>query len=126
MGWKPGQGVGPRLTRKEKLTNKKVYGCAIMNEKVPTNRSDDEDGDDDEEGFSADYSYLVDVTFAPDEYSVSIPKPKDNTFGLGYVGISREPVLSSIKQKYSRLTLDGKSIHGQVCLYRSDYVLFYS
>ena len=30
LGWKPGQGVGPRISRKEKKKQlEKVYGCSL-------------------------------------------------------------------------------------------------
>lgn len=112
MGWKPGQGVGPRITKKEKKIQrkheksvKKVYGCSL-----PTNvaKSDSESS---ESEFDID---LNDITFAPDDYQPYVVNPKQNAFGLGYEGMDRKPVLSSNRPELSVLTVAGKSIRGQV------------
>lgn len=65
MGWKPGQGIGPRLTKKEKKQKSKhqekvkVYGCSLpdQEQKVPVSQSDSSDDED-----------YVNLTFAPDDY----------------------------------------------------------
>ncbi|EDW19353.1 G patch domain-containing protein 1 homolog [Drosophila mojavensis] len=100
MGWKPGQGVGPRQTRKEKrlamARNKREqylldhYG----DEGIPSSTkqqhsedaADDEDNDDEDED--------EDITFAPDDYEPMFYTPKENRFGMSYSGLSRAPVLS--------------------------------
>ncbi|XP_071557098.1 G patch domain-containing protein 1 homolog [Temnothorax nylanderi] len=110
MGWKPGQGVGSRLTKKEKQKIK------LRNEKLRLGRdnlemvgSNSEDSDDDS----------TNITFAPDDYEPFRCKPKDNYFGIGYSGLDRRKVLSShinlfdtpafcVKDKNKKL-----SIHGQ-------------
>lgn len=62
MGWKPGQGVGPRLTKKEKKKVQKqrekvkIYGCALPNQQ---NNSCESENSDDE---------FANITFAPDDY----------------------------------------------------------
>ncbi|XP_070529276.1 G patch domain-containing protein 1 homolog isoform X2 [Cardiocondyla obscurior] len=110
MGWKPGQGVGSRLTKKEKQKLK------LRNEKLKLARdnfkmvgSNSEDSDDD----------AANITFAPDDYEPFRCKPKDNYFGIGYSGLDRRKVLSShinlfdtpafcVQDKNKKL-----SIHGQ-------------
>lgn len=67
MGWKPGQGIGPRLTKKEKKQKNKqqqkvkVYGCSLpdQEQKVISNQSDTSDDEDDD---------YANITFAPDDY----------------------------------------------------------
>lgn len=70
MGWKPGQGVGPRMTKREKNKTRKrniglkVYGCSLPNTemKVPETHSvssDDNDGDDE---------VNEEIYFAPDDF----------------------------------------------------------
>lgn len=85
MGWKPGQGVGSRLTKREKhrikQRNERLRLAQENHETVPSNS---EDSDDDS----------VDVTFAPDDYEPFRCKPKDNYFGIGYSGLDRRKVLS--------------------------------
>lgn len=64
MGWKPGQGVGPRLSRKEKSKVKqqtdkqKIYGCPLPPEQGEKMETDSEGSEDEESS----------VTFAPDDY----------------------------------------------------------
>ena len=63
MGWKPGQGVGPRLTKKEKAKVQeqnekvKVYGCYMP---LQRENQESESGSSDDE-----YSEIL---FAPDDY----------------------------------------------------------
>ncbi|KAG8274095.1 G patch domain-containing protein 1 [Homalodisca vitripennis] len=93
MGWKPGQGVGPRLLKSEKSavrkfqSQAKVYGCALPGQDQ-TNDSDSEE--------SGDETFNQDVTFAPDDLEPYVVKPKDNSYGLGYSGLDRRPVLSHV------------------------------
>ncbi|KAF7995402.1 hypothetical protein HCN44_006509 [Aphidius gifuensis] len=98
MGWKPGQGVGPRVTKIQKQKTrkrnekKKIYGCSLPNQEVETTKSctesseDDEDDDDDGE----------EILFAPDDYEPFRSNPKDNFFGIGYSGLDRRSVLGHI------------------------------
>ncbi|KYN39911.1 G patch domain-containing protein 1 like protein [Trachymyrmex septentrionalis] len=110
MGWKPGQGVGSRLTKKEKqkikLRNEKLK---LAQDNPEITGSNSEDSDDDP----------TNITFAPDDYEPFRCKPKDNYFGIGYSGLDRRKVLSShinlfdnpafcIQDKNKKL-----SIHGQ-------------
>ncbi|XP_053401441.1 G patch domain-containing protein 1-like isoform X2 [Mercenaria mercenaria] len=83
MGWKEGQGVGPRLSRKQKKkSGQKVYGCSMP----PSPDSDD--GLDDE-------SVLSDVTYAPRDCAQILLSAKDNTHGLGYRGLDPRKALPS-------------------------------
>ncbi|KAK6630967.1 hypothetical protein RUM44_003139 [Polyplax serrata] len=87
MGWKPGQGVGPREKRTEKKNisrlRQKVYGC-----KLPSAPSDGEESGSDSE--------LKDVTFAPDDYEPYLHLPKSNFFGIGYEGLQKNIIPGSI------------------------------
>ncbi|XP_050528379.1 uncharacterized protein LOC126898425 [Daktulosphaira vitifoliae] len=106
MGWKPGQGVGPQVTQKEKLRTKKELETVGM--KFKTNTAYDNDEDEINE-------LLGNIKVSPFEYeSISI-KPKTDTFGLGYEGLKQANVSSRLttQNKYSKLTIGGKSIHGQ-------------
>ncbi|XP_015191144.1 PREDICTED: G patch domain-containing protein 1 homolog [Polistes dominula] len=90
MGWRPGQGIGNRVTKKEKIKAKqqiekvKVYGCSL-----PKNQEKEIDNnyDSDDEN--------LDITFAPDDYEPFRSKGKDNYFGIGYSGLNRQNVLSN-------------------------------
>ncbi|KAI8041480.1 hypothetical protein M5D96_005745 [Drosophila gunungcola] len=94
MGWKPGQGVGPRQTRKEKRqatarnTREQYlldhYGVEELPAQKETNGEDSNAEDEDDE----------DITFAPDDYEPIFYAPKENRFGMSYSGLSRDPVLS--------------------------------
>ncbi|KYM96018.1 PREDICTED: G patch domain-containing protein 1 homolog [Cyphomyrmex costatus] len=110
MGWKPGQGIGSRLTKKEKqkikLRNEKLKLAQNNPEMIESNS---EDSDDES----------TNITFAPDDYEPFRCKPKDNYFGIGYSGLDRRKVLSShinlfdgpafcVQDKNKKL-----SIHGQ-------------
>lgn len=112
MGWKPGQGVGPRLTAKEKKhirkqeTVPKIYGCNLPQKAPESNEEESSESDLD--------INLNEITFAPDDYKPYVVQPKQNSFGLGYKGMDRKPVLSSDKQTSSKLTVNGKTIHGHV------------
>lgn len=97
MGWKDGQGVGARLTRKEKKRARernvkemyvmKKYGCDMGPFAKP--QSESIDGDNDSDSDLSDYE----ITFAPDDFDPFVISVKENTFGLGYSGLNRDPVL---------------------------------
>ena len=64
MGWRPGQGIGPRLTKREKIQKnkkqiKKVYGCSLPNQEQNSSGNESTSSDDEE---------YADITFAPDDY----------------------------------------------------------
>ncbi|XP_033331842.2 G patch domain-containing protein 1 homolog [Megalopta genalis] len=112
MGWRPGQGIGSRLTKKEKAKirkiNNKIRALKQQYGKAGSGTSSDESEDD-----------YGDVTFAPDDYEPFRCNPKDNYFGIGYSGLDRRTILSghidlfdtpafSVQEKNKKL-----SIHGQ-------------
>ncbi|KAJ9586453.1 hypothetical protein L9F63_019891 [Diploptera punctata] len=96
MGWKPGQGIGPRVTKAEKKKMKeeygrmkqKVYGCSLPDEIKETKQPESDGNSTDDENYE-------NITFAPEDFQPALCKPKDNLFGLGYSGLDRRPVLSS-------------------------------
>lgn len=89
MGWKEGQGVGPRYDKHQKKKKKKKskpdgvkrYGCPL-----PDSDSVSEDSDD---------CTPDSVTFAPKDTCPISFVPKDNTHGLGYSGINVSAALPS-------------------------------
>ncbi|XP_051018148.1 G patch domain-containing protein 1 [Acomys russatus] len=85
MGWKEGQGVGPRVKRKPRRQKPdpgvKIYGCALP----PGGSEGSEDEQDD---------YLPDsVTFAPKDVMPVDFTPKDNVHGLAYQGLDPRQAL---------------------------------
>ncbi|KAI0236303.1 G patch domain-containing protein 1 [Lamellibrachia satsuma] len=88
LGWKEGQGVGPRVRRKARRrkqsaadSGQKVYGCSLP----PANN---EDGESDED------EYAEGITFAPKDVNPISFTPKDNLHGIGYHGIDPKTALS--------------------------------
>jgi len=86
MGWKPHQGAGARLTKKQKKERKKrednlkAYGCGLppgFSKEQGSEESGEDDSDDDSTQL-----------FAPDDLPTYVVQPKTNTFGLGYSGLS--------------------------------------
>lgn len=92
MGWKEGQGIGARQTRKEKKRAQKrnekelylmeKYGCDLAG---PSQQEDVESSSDEDEG--------IEITFAPDDFDPFLITPKNNLFGLGYSGLDKSSVL---------------------------------
>ncbi|XP_010594419.1 G patch domain-containing protein 1 isoform X1 [Loxodonta africana] len=85
MGWKEGQGVGPRVKRRPRRQKPdpgvKIYGCALP----PGDSEGSEDEDDD---------YLPEnVTFAPKDVTPVDFTPKDNVHGLEYKGLDPHQAL---------------------------------
>lgn len=85
MGWKEGQGVGPRVKRRPRRQKPdpgvKIYGCAL-----PPGSSEGSEGEDDD--------YLPDnVTFAPKDVTPVDFTPKDNVHGLAYKGLDPHQAL---------------------------------
>uniref|UniRef100_A0A3P8X0D3 G-patch domain containing 1 n=1 Tax=Cynoglossus semilaevis TaxID=244447 RepID=A0A3P8X0D3_CYNSE len=89
MGWKEGQGVGPRVKRRARRLRGdrgvKVYGCA-----VPANGSEESEEDEDE------LLSLPNVTFAPQDVTPVDFDPKIGVQGLGYCGL--DPGLALLGQ----------------------------
>ncbi|NWH71216.1 GPTC1 protein, partial [Piaya cayana] len=85
MGWKEGQGIGPRVKRKPVRQKPdpavKVYGCAL-----PPGHSE---GSEDEE----DEYQPENVTFAPKDVMPVDLTPKENVHGLGYKGLDPSQAL---------------------------------
>ncbi|KAK6185830.1 hypothetical protein SNE40_007977 [Patella caerulea] len=89
MGWKEGQGVGPRISSKNRKKKKnsnegKVYGCMMPD--VPNSSSEDEGSDEE---------YLKNVTFAPKDSNPISFDAKDNVHGIGYRGLNPSAALPS-------------------------------
>lgn len=98
MGWKPGQGIGPRIHLKEKLkmnerkkiqAGVKVYGCSL-----PDDNINDYNDENEEE--------LRGITFAPDDVRIDSLKTKEDCHGLGYVGLNKNPILSTFRDDNRR------------------------
>ncbi|CAK9829076.1 G patch domain-containing protein 1 homolog [Anthophora retusa] len=112
MGWRPGQGVGSRLTKKEKAKIKSRNEKIRHMQQKSKNTSSGSSSEDSEDDYG-------NVTFAPDDYEPFRCNPKDNYFGIGYSGLDRRTILSghvnlfdapafSVQDKNKKL-----SIHGQ-------------
>ncbi|XP_046752657.1 G patch domain-containing protein 1 homolog [Diprion similis] len=116
MGWKPGQGVGPRLSKKEKAKIKqhndktRVHGCSLPPRQEQMMETDS--GGSDEEDSN--------ITFAPDDYEPFRCNPKDNFFGIGYTGLEKRPILSQhislfepssfqLQEKNKKLSIRGQA-----------------
>ncbi|XP_004693650.1 PREDICTED: G patch domain-containing protein 1 [Condylura cristata] len=85
MGWKEGQGIGPRVKRRPRRQKPdpgvKIYGCALP----PGGSEGSEDEGDD---------YLPEnVTFAPKDVTPVDFTPKDNVHGLAYKGLDPHQAL---------------------------------
>lgn len=94
-------GIGSRLTRKEKRLardrahkeskGQRVYNCDMgPMAKAPADDADDEMHGS--ESASSD-SDIDEITFAPDDYEPLVHAFKTNRFGLGYIGLNKNPVL---------------------------------
>ncbi|XP_075694562.1 G patch domain-containing protein 1 [Rhinoderma darwinii] len=80
MGWKEGQGVGPRIKRRAQKQkpggNVKTYGCVLP----PTGSEESENEEDD---------YVPEnITFAPKDVTPIDFTVKDDVHGLGYRGLN--------------------------------------
>uniref|UniRef100_A0A8C0HBA7 G-patch domain containing 1 n=1 Tax=Chelonoidis abingdonii TaxID=106734 RepID=A0A8C0HBA7_CHEAB len=100
MGWKEGQGVGPRVKRKPRKQKPdpevKVYGCALPPE--------GSEGSEDEE----DEYQPENVTFAPKDVMPVDLTPKENVHGLGYKGLDPAKALFGISGgEHHNLFTDG-------------------
>ncbi|XP_022801453.1 G patch domain-containing protein 1-like [Stylophora pistillata] len=82
MGWKEGQGVGPR----ERRARKKVYGCSLPSA-LTSLQTTDNDEDEEEDIFA------VGLLFAPKDVDVFTFTPKDDKHGLGYKGLDPSTAL---------------------------------
>ncbi|XP_053188955.1 G patch domain-containing protein 1, partial [Scomber japonicus] len=78
MGWKEGQGVGPRVkrrARRQQTDGGRVYGCALP-------PAGSEDSEEDDEEFAPE-----NVTFAPKDVTPVDFTPRLGVQGLGYRGL---------------------------------------
>ncbi|XP_030060288.1 G patch domain-containing protein 1 isoform X2 [Microcaecilia unicolor] len=103
MGWKEGQGVGPRTKRKpckqKPAPGVKVYGCAL-----PPQGSEGSEDDEDE--------YLPEnVTFAPKDVMPIDFTIKDNVRGLGYKGLDPCQALFGVSEHISLFTNESKDMN---------------
>ncbi|XP_013365031.1 PREDICTED: G patch domain-containing protein 1 isoform X2 [Chinchilla lanigera] len=99
MGWKEGQGIGPRTKRKPRRQKPdpgvKIYGCALP----PGGSEGSEDEDDD---------YLPEnVTFAPKDVTPVDFTPKDNVHGLAYKGLDPHQALFGTSAEHVNLFSGG-------------------
>ena len=84
MGWKPGQGIGPKLTKKSKKTKSK----STRNLFGPMMRKAESSDEEIDEQYK-------DFLFAPDDIPNFVAKPKSNFFGIGYKGLERSDVFGN-------------------------------
>lgn len=121
MGWKPGQGVGPRQTKKEKrqatARNQREqyllehYGAEGLPSQSAANEEHSSGGD---EGENDDDDDDEDITFAPDDYEPIFYTPKENRFGMSYSGLSRDPVLSKSSSASSGTPMQHINLFGEL------------
>ncbi|XP_075392946.1 G patch domain-containing protein 1 isoform X1 [Tenrec ecaudatus] len=95
MGWKEGQGVGPRVKRKPRQQKSdpgvKIYGCAL-----PPGHSEESEEEDDD--------YLPEnATFAPKDVTPVDFTPKDNVHGLAYKGLDPHQALFGVSGEHFNL-----------------------
>uniref|UniRef100_A0A8D2L4Y5 G-patch domain containing 1 n=1 Tax=Varanus komodoensis TaxID=61221 RepID=A0A8D2L4Y5_VARKO len=90
MGWKEGQGVGPRIKRKPRKQKPepevKIYGCAL-----PPGSEDSEEEEDEYQPEN--------VTFAPKDIMPVDLTPKENVHGLGYKGLDPTKALFGVSEE---------------------------
>ena len=96
QGWKPGQGIGPKINKENKksrlASHVRTYGCS-----GPDQRQDTDQDDDDP--FMEKYK---DFLFAPDEIPLYVARPKENFFGIGYVGLGQSEEARNAMMNSSR------------------------
>ncbi|KAK3085935.1 hypothetical protein FSP39_010983 [Pinctada imbricata] len=111
LGWKEGQGIGPRATHKQKqkaaekqAEKARVYGCPL-----PPSQGSDQELDSDSE--------VINVTFAPKDTTPIVFSAKTNVHGIGYRGLNPQSALPSTHIKLFEpppITKSGrKGIRGQ-------------
>ncbi|XP_066438288.1 G patch domain-containing protein 1 isoform X1 [Eleutherodactylus coqui] len=98
MGWKEGQGVGPRVKRRAQKQkpggNVKTYGCAL-----PATGSEESEDEDD---------YIPEnITFAPKDVTPIDFTVKDNVHGLGYRGLNPHQALFGSLDTHINIFSDG-------------------
>nr|XP_023646196.1 G patch domain-containing protein 1 isoform X10 [Paramormyrops kingsleyae] len=89
MGWKEGQGIGPRAKRKPRKQNVAEAGTRIYSCALPPNGSEESEEEEDE--------YTPEnVTFAPKDVMPIDFTPKDDPHGLGYRGLDPHQALTGL------------------------------
>lgn len=145
MGWRPGQGIGPRLTNKQrqkkkekkekenkKQTEEEMDKPVVIEDEMETNNVAPQKvygcslpanfaKGTAEESSSSDDDIDPDVLYAPDDVESPLCDPKENTFGLGYKGLERmsgsvEHVDLFGKQLKFRVEKKKMSITGEVII----------
>ncbi|XP_067933246.1 G patch domain-containing protein 1-like [Watersipora subatra] len=107
MGWKQGQGIGPRIKRKraDKKSNQRVMGPALPTTADMAAGSSESDSDE----------FVNNLTFAPKDMNPVDFAAKDDLHGIGYTSLAagRKPKSSAVEEE--RLTFGGhrKGISGQ-------------
>lgn len=100
MGWREQQGIGSRLTKREKKKaadryskergGTRVYNCDMGPLQKPDEGIEDEEAEDGEENEESESDNSdEEITFAPDDYEPFLHAFKTNRFGLGYEGLNR-------------------------------------
>jgi len=82
QGWKPGQGIGPKINKQSKQDRKNSFMNTYGDRGRRRERSDSGSEDD----IVIKYK---DFLFAPDELPVYVATPKENMFGIGYQGLDK-------------------------------------
>jgi len=100
MGWRPGQGIGPRLHRKSKARRKEAHLRMFGDQGKTGDKNPEEDEEDDEK-------YKV-FLFAPDDIPSQVTNPKDNYFGIGYTGLDRSSTAHVNLFDPPKLRVEGK------------------
>ncbi|XP_072823364.1 G patch domain-containing protein 1 isoform X3 [Vicugna pacos] len=100
MGWKEGQGIGPRVKRRPRRQKPdpgvKIYGCAL-----PPGGSEGSEVEEDDD-------YLPEnVTFAPKDVTPVDFTPKDNVHGLAYKGLDPHQALFGTSGEHFNLFSGG-------------------
>ena len=85
MGWRQGQGVGPRLSARQKArqaaANQRMFGCPL-----PASQQDKAENEEDDGDIDPKYRAFL---FAPDDVPQFLANPKNNLFGIGYSGLEK-------------------------------------
>ncbi|KAL0078801.1 hypothetical protein F4703DRAFT_1877266 [Phycomyces blakesleeanus] len=94
LGWKPGQGIGPRMSHHQRRFKK------------TKDESEDEEDDDDEEG-----PHMSDITYAPKDTPIVDFHSKTNGRGLGYDLEKLVPQVAEMRRlrELGKHDLEGKS-----------------
>uniref|UniRef100_A0A8D3E5Y3 G-patch domain-containing protein n=1 Tax=Scophthalmus maximus TaxID=52904 RepID=A0A8D3E5Y3_SCOMX len=98
MGWKEGQGVGPRVKRKAR----RQQTGSVYSSTMPPAGSEDSEDDDDDDDFAPE-----DVTFAPKDVTPVDFSPRSGVRGLGYRGL--DPGMALLGRSETRSGVAGQA-----------------